>query len=287
MALGGIDRAVLCSFDSSPDLAAIHAALVQSPDRFRGLGVPLGNDHAEMEASSRAQLEAGFSGLRLTDQDIAERGFLLDIVAGIGRLALVVGQVSSARTSRTLLTALERHPGLRLIGGHFAGVDDPAVLTVGPAAELFAHPRFSVVFSRHGGFPEAALDAWADAVIARCGWSHILWGSEAPVMFWRNETIGSAVAWIDRFAPTPEQRAAFFSGNAERLYFSEPAVLSPLLLSFDPHARAKAFPATLWARGWPIDQRIAGRLVAAWLAAGGDGTLGAYLERHLDETLPK
>ncbi len=174
MARAGIGRAVLCSFDSSPDLAAIHTAISRSPDKFRGLGVLLGKDREEMESVVRAQLAAGFSGLRLTDEDVVERSWLLDILAAEDRIAIVCGQPSSDSTARALLANFERNPDAIVIGGHFAGVDNPRILAYGPAAMLFAHPRFYVVFSRHGGFPPAAVLTWAEAVVARTGWSRLL-----------------------------------------------------------------------------------------------------------------
>jgi hypothetical protein len=286
MLRANIGRAVLCSFDSSPDFSAIHMALTLWPERFRGLGVPLGSDRAEVEDAARAQLVAGFSGLRLTDADVIERGWLLDVLAEHRGIAVVCGQVSAAGCATAILAGLERNQDLIVIGGHFAGVDDPGVLQDGPAAALFAHPRFFVVFSRHGGFPAPTVTAWAEAVVAHIGWNRILWGSEAPVLFWRNETTVEAMAWVNRLSPTNEERAAFFGGTAAGLYFGAKPILAPLRLPFETKDRARAFAATMWTRGMPVDQAIAGRLVHAWLASGGEGSLGSYLEALLDRSLP-
>ncbi|MDE1992175.1 MAG: amidohydrolase family protein [Rhizobiaceae bacterium] len=286
MARAGIGRAVLCSFDSSPDLLAIHAAISRAPETYRGLGVPLGRDRAEMEAAVHAQLAAGLSGLRLTDEDVVERPWLLDALAAADRIAIVCGQPSSERTARALLANFERNPDAVVIGGHFAGVGDPKLLAGGPAAELFAHPRFHVVFSRHGGFAGAAVLAWAEAVVAKTGWQRILWGSESPLIYWRTETMADAIGWVDRLSPTEEERTAFHGGNTDRLYFSRPVTVAPLDLPFDPFSRARSFPATILANGLPMDQAIAGRLVHAWLAEGGKGNLGAFMERLLDRSLP-
>lgn len=286
MSRSGIDAAVLCSFDSSPDLAGIHAAFSQRPEVFRGLGVPLGNDRMEIEAAARALLAAGFSGLRLSDADVIERPWLLDILAEERRIAIVCGQASSPECAAILVGSLERNPNAIIIGGHFAGPTDPKTLQDGPVAHLFAHPRFSVVFSRQGGFQPATIRAWAEAVVARTGWKRVMWGSEAPVLFWRNETIADAVGWIDQLAPSPEERADFYVENTRRLYFSQPVELAPLRMPFEPWERARSFPATVWANGLPIEQSVAGRLVHAWLASGGQGTLGNYAEAVLDRALP-
>ncbi|MDB5585747.1 MAG: hypothetical protein JWP26_717 [Devosia sp.] len=286
MQRSGIGQAVLCSFDSSPDFAPIHEAFSADPQRFRGIGVPLGNDRAEMEAAARAQLEAGFSALRLTESDLTERPWLLELPAQYRRIAVVVGAVSSETCARILVDSLDRYPELTVIGGHFAGMGSPALLSSGPAAALFAHPRFNVVFSRHGGFEPSALKAWSEAVLARTGWSRLLWGSEAPVMFWRNETMATAIGWIDWLAPSAKERDEFFSSNTQRLFFSEPLVVAPLHLPFDPAERARPIPAGLWANGLPFDQELAGRLVADWLAAGGGGRLGDHLQTVLARALP-
>lgn len=282
---GGIDRAVLCSFDSSPDLAAIHGAISQWSDRFRGLGVPLGRDKGEMEAAVRVQLAAGFSGIRLSDEDVRDRAWLLDIIAAHGAIAIVCGQVASADTARILLDYLEHKAEAVVIGGHFAGGGDPSAFTDGPVAALFHHPRFHVVFSRHGGFQASMIERWAEAIIKRTGWERILWGSEVPVLFWRNETIGSAMDWVKRLAPNTEERAAFFGGNAAKLYFSRPTPIAPFTMPFEPESRARSFPATILTSGLPIEQSIAGRLLHAWLAEGGEEGLGNYIEKLIDRSL--
>jgi predicted TIM-barrel fold metal-dependent hydrolase len=287
MQRAGIGRAVLSSFDSAPDLAGIHAAFTQEPATFRGLGVPLGKDQAEIAAGARAQLGAGFTGLRLTAGDVRERPFLLDLVGEAGGVVLAVGRLADPAYAEALLEALQRHNSLDVIGGHFAGGGEPSELERKPVAALFAHPRFAVVFSRHGGYPPAAIQAWATAVLARTGWDRIMWGAEAPLLFWRNETIAQAMAWIDFLAPSPADRAAFFGGNAERIYFARPHRPAPLVLSFDPWTYLNEIPAGMWANGLPIQQELAGRLIQDWLAAGGEGTLGNHLETVLARTLPK
>jgi predicted TIM-barrel fold metal-dependent hydrolase len=285
MAQGGIERAVLCSFDSSPDLAAIHGAVSHAPDKFRGLGVPLGRDRQEMEAAVRAQLAAGFSGIRLSDEDVRERGWLLDLIAAHDAISIVCGQVASVDCARRLSDHLEHKSTAIVVAGHFAGGGDPSALGDGPIAALFRHPRFHVVFSRHGGFQPQSIERWAEAIVAQTGWTRILWGSEVPVLFWRNETIASAIGWIDRLAPTAQERASFFGGNATKLYFGHTVTTAPLSMPFEPQTRARSFPATILASGLPIAQDTAGRLVHAWLADGGKDAVGSYIEKLIERGL--
>lgn len=288
MKSAGIDRAVLVGFDSSPDLPEVYGGLVRRPADFRVMGVPIGRDRARMEAAVQAQFTAGFSGLRLTDGDVTLRPWLLDALGTANGIAIVCGQVSSAELAIPLLSHLEKFADTTVIGGHFAGPRDPAALEAGPVAELFAHPRFSVIWSRHGGYASAELERWSEALVERVGWQRLLWGSEAPVMFWRNETIESALAWVDRFAPADAQRAAFLGENAERIFFRSAPVVGELTVPFDLWEDAAVIPSDLWANGLSVNQRLAGRLVHAWIADEGatNGPLGSYLERLLDQNLP-
>lgn len=286
MQRGGIVRAMLSAFDSAPDLAGIHAALTTWPETFRGLGVPLGRDRDEIAAGAQAQLDSGFSGLRLTTSDVVERPYLLDIVGRARGIALVVGRIADPSSAKALLDALVRHENLQVVGGHFAGGGEPAELAHPAVAALFDHPRFAVVFSRHGGYPPGPITAWARAILERTGWSRLMWGAEAPVLFWRNETVAGALSWIDVLAPGAAERDAFLGGNAERIYFSRPHHPRPLALPFDPWLYLNEIPAGMWANGLPVRQDVAGRLVQDWLNQGGAGTLGSHLESILDRNLP-
>lgn len=286
MSGAGIECAVLCAFDSSPDLAGLHSALTRWPDTFRALGVPLGTDRAEMQAGIQAQLKAGFSGIRLTDTDVIERPFLLDPIGRERRVAVVCGRSSTPECAAVLLRHLERYPEATVVGGHFAGGGDPDLLQDDAVAHLFTHPRFHVVFSRHGGYPAEEITRWAEAVVAMTGWDRLMWGSEAPVLFWRNESMYDAIRWVDRLGPSETELAGFYGQNARRLYFRDPVPAEPLHLPFDPWQRARPIRAGVWAGGLPLEQALAGRLVHGWIAAGGTGSMGDYVERVLDSALP-
>lgn len=283
----GIGRAVLSAFDSSPDLAAFSSALAAEPERFRALGIPLGHDDDELRAGIDAQLAAGFSGIRLTETDVRDRPWLLKRILDQGGVLLPTGRISDSAIAATLLGLLERDDGAQVVAAHFAGGGAPAALT-GAAAELFGHPRFNVVFSRHGGFGSDAIVGWAEAVLTLTGWDRVLWGSEAPVLFWRDETLTTALSWVDRLAPNESERAAFLGGNAARIYFSRPVSgAGTPELPFAPADRAHIIPARLWMWGLDVDQRLAGRLVAAWVKAGRPGTLGRFAAEQLAQTLPE
>lgn len=285
----GIERGLVCAFDCCTDLAEVHRAISLPGDRFRGLGLPLGRDRDEMERGIRAQLAAGFIGLRLSGADIAERPWILDLLGETDALPLICGGDALASGARNLVESLERHPGMVAIGGHFAGPTNVAVLDAGAVRDLFDHPRFNVVFSRHGHFDAALIEAWAAALLDRLGWERILWGSEAPVLIWRDAPVADTPKWIERFSPTPAQREAFFTGNAERLIFSRQPEIRPLDLPFDPRALEIERDAPMWPFGLPVDTRLCGRLVEGWIAWGGErrGPLRLYLAQILEQALPE
>ncbi|HEY0246998.1 MAG TPA: amidohydrolase family protein [Gryllotalpicola sp.] len=284
----GVGRAVLCAFDSSPDLRTLHTAVRADPGRHRALGVPFGDDRPARAASVRAQLDAGFSGIRLADRDLTDARDELVATGELGGIAVVCAEATSLEAGAAVLLAhLERFPDAAVVGGHFASPRDPAVLDGGAVGELFRHPRFHVVFSRQGAFTAATLLEWAHAVVETTGWERILWGSESPVLLWRNETIADALHWIERLSPSDAERTAFLSGNAGRLFFGAEALTGPLELPADPWETAPRFPATLWARGLPVDQELAGRLIHSWLSAPDrPETFGDFVARILSGSIP-
>jgi hypothetical protein len=286
-----ITRALVCPFETCPDLAAVHHAFTAAPDRFLGLGIPAGRDRQEVETVVAAQLRAGFAGLRLSGRDVCESPWLLDQIGDADGIALVCGGSDGlADGAQALLHFLERYPRALAIGGHFAGPTDPAIFGVYPAvANLFAHERFCVIFSRQTLFEPEILIPWVRELIGRLGWERIMWGSEAPVLYWRDESFADAADWIERFNPTDEQRAAFLGGTAEHVLFDRPRpTVGDLVLPAEPLDLTVVRPAAMWPHGLDLDDTVAGRLVHAWLGQRGTrrGTLGQYLEGLMDAALP-
>jgi hypothetical protein len=286
-----IARAVVCPVDTCPDLAGVHRAFTAAPDRFLGLGIPLGRDRGEAEAFVTAQLRAGFAGLRLSGTDVRDSPWLLDQIGDARGIALVCGGAAGlADGARSLLRFLGEYPGTLAIGGHFAGPTDPSIFGARPeVAELFAHERFFVIFSRQALFEPATLAAWTRELIDRVGWQRIMWGSEAPVLYWRDESLADAAGWIERFNPTDGQRASFLGGTARRVLFDRPRpAAAGLVLPADPLELTVTRPAAMWPRGLDLDAALAGRLVHAWLSqppGARCGTLGQYVASLLEAGL--
>lgn len=285
----GVERALVCAFDTNPDLRTLHDAITRHPNRFLAAGLPLGRNRAESEKGIDAQFEAGFAGLRISDVDVAERPWILDRIAEHDGFALVCGEGGLATAAHVLLSHLESSANALVIAGHFAGATTASVLDDPVVSELFGHDRFLVNFSRHGAWPNDVITPWAAAVLDRVGWERSLWASEAPILYWRNETLADALTWIDRFEPSALQRAAFFGETADRRLWNRPRhEAAPLKLTLDLDELTRHRPAQFWPSGVELRDELPARLVAGWRAWGGParGRLNAFLDEVLDEALP-
>jgi len=286
MDANGVGKALVCPFETCPDLKEVHRAYTIAPDRFRIFGLALGQDRSEIETGLHAQFDAGFEGMRLTLEKIAEAPYVLDVIAERKGIPLIVGhQGGLAPEAERLITFLDAHPDSIIVSPHMAAPTSPEIFKTAPAVRaLFGHPRFHVVMSRQTLFEAPIMTAWGRALIEHVGWSRLLWGSEAPVLYWRDETLEAAGAWIEQFAPTQEQLADFRWRNAERIVFARPArAPAPLKLPYEPFDFALDRPAPMWPLGFSADTRLPARLVAAWMAEGGPSVqpLSAYASKLL------
>ena len=217
----GVGQALLSTAQFCPDLFELARAVSLAPQRLRALGLPLGPSRTEIRVSVEAQLREGFSGIRLMARAAQEDPELLEIIGRQGRFALVVAFEPWQPFAEQLVDFLDRYPESFIIGGHFAGPCDPALLERSAAmARLFDHQRFVVAFTRQGLMDPAVLLPWARALVERLGWRRILWGSEWPVALWRDERYVDTMRFVDQFEPTAAERELFFHDNAHRLIFA-------------------------------------------------------------------
>jgi len=286
MDASGIKAALVCPFETCPDLVEVHRAYTLQPGRFRIFGLALGRDRTEIEAGLHAQFDAGFEGMRLNLERIAEAPYVLDVIAERKGIPLVVSnQGGLAPKARDLVAFLDAHPDSVILSPHMAGPTTPAILETDRAVRaLFTHPQFHVVMSRQTLFEPGIMSAWGRALIEYVGFDRLLWGSEAPVLYWRDETLEAALAWIEQFGPDEEQRAKFRWRNAERILLGRPfREPRPLKLPYEPFDFELARAAPMWPLGFNASSDLPARLVAAWMAEGGPATgpLSAFANRLL------
>jgi amidohydrolase family protein len=286
MDLNSVRAALVCPFETCPDLREVHRAYTLQPGRFRIFGLALGRDRAEIEAGLHAQFDAGFEGMRLSLERIDEAPYVLDVIAERKGIPLVVSnQGGVAPKARQLIAFLDANPGSIIVSPHMAGPTSPKVFEDDAAVKaLFGHPHFHVVMSRQTLFEPAVMSTWGKALIEHVGFDRLIWGSEAPVLYWRDETLDAALAWIEQFRPTEEQRANFRWRNAERVLLGRAArEPQPLDLPYEPFDFELVRPAPMWPLGFNADSALPAQLVAAWMAAGGPATgpLSAFVGKLL------
>jgi len=224
----GIDRAIVAGADTCPDLAEVSRAIVDYGDRFRAVGVPLGNSLDEITDGISHQAACGFLGIRIFDRMIAEYPSLLRVMGDLALIPYVVGGPALAPAAQLLVDFLEGGSNRWVVAPHFAGATDPGVLDCpGSVRDLFQHPRFLVIFSRHGAYDQLVVRLWAKKLVAALGWERILFGSEFPVCLWRNECYQSTLDWAKTLdVPfSAEQQKGFYGEKVRKAIWDHP--LSP------------------------------------------------------------
>ena len=220
-----IQRAFAAGADTCPDLPEVSRAIVEHGERFRAVGVPLGDSLDEIEESIRHQAACGFLGIRIFDRMIAAYPSLLSLIGDLGLIPWVVGGPALAIAAQLLVDYLKVDPYRLVVAPHFAGAAEPQVLDFpGPVRDLFQHPRFLVIFSRHGAYQQQVVRAWAQKLVTLVGWERILFGSEFPVCLWRNENYQSTLDWVKTLdVPfSTGQQDAFYGGTASQSLWDRP-----------------------------------------------------------------
>ena len=280
MDANGVEAAIVGTAATCPDLRELSRTAVQFGDRLRAIGMPMGRSPQERIDCVTAQMECGFTGIRLQDELIAKEPGLLDIVGKAGGVPYLEGSQGYKVAASLLADFLDRYPDCVVSATHFAGPTDPAILAKDAAvARLFLHPRFLVIFSRQGYMDQEMRKPWTRAVVELTGWDRIMYGSEFPVALWRDETYRSTQRWIDAVGLTPaaEERNKFFFENAHRHFFTKrrPAkLIDPKWSRTDWKTDA---PVWLFVKkGVDLPEASHRKIMQAYLAQGGDARLGSY-----------
>jgi predicted TIM-barrel fold metal-dependent hydrolase len=232
LGLDDIDYAVLVLGPDVPDYATLLQALENYRDRVRGIGIPFGATPDQVRESVALQVYGGVLGLRIQEEAHLTDPVVLETLGRSGRWIYGINILRSPEITRTLLEWLEAYPDAQLAAPHFVR---PQPLLDGSASDdlkraLLAHPRFYPILSRHGGngsrepYPHADMRPWVEQVIELAGWNRLLWGSEYPVLFWRNEAIAPARDWLAALLPAADEFDVwtYLGRNAARVIFSPP-----------------------------------------------------------------
>lgn len=260
-----------------PDFAALRRARELRGESVRLVGIPFGDTDARRAELTAWQLSFGILGLRLMPNELVDNPSSLDLVGQAGRWLFAINPYDNPATVRTLLAWLDRHPSGRVICPHFFKPGRIDAYLADPAAfrELLRHPRLFVILSRQGNtgttkpYPHPDLLPWVEDVVAETGWEKVMWGSEYPVLYWRDETIPQCARWLRDLLPSLDDAtlAAFTDGNARHLFFSSPAHrddAGPLPSWFAPDLAAGR-PTPVAQKGLKLPSDVTEKLFARFL----------------------
>jgi hypothetical protein len=280
------EAAVVGTAPTCPDLVELSRGLIKYPDRLRPIGLALGKSPSERLEFISAQLDAGFTGIRLPVALIAAEPQILELLGRAGRAAYVEGNDGFKAGARVLLDFMDKYPEAVACGTHYAGPTNPDIFGKEDAVrQLFRHPRFYLIFSRQGFMDPGVLRPWTFAIVEEAGWNKVMYGSEFPVALWRDETFRSTQGWIDAIGlnPTLEERHKFFYQNAHDLFFSKHIPSHQIDSKWERRDWRSVQPVWLFQRngvdvnkGIDLPEDTHRKILQSYLAAGGDPKAGGY-----------
>jgi len=268
-----VDGAIISGAEACPDVMELSRAIVTWPTRFRAVGMPLGRDAQDIRDAVRAQMDAGFMGVRIPASTVALQPELLDIIGAAEGVVFVMGPDVFGPAAVVLCKFLDKYPKSYVCAPHFAGIASVDFFEdLGEARCLLDHSNFIIGFSRQGAHEPAIMGSLAAFLAWRVGWSRLVWGSEYPVCLWRDETYQWTMKWIDRMAltPTDAQRKGFYYENAKR-YFFAPRDVKPIpakwnLMPFRQKAPVWLFPR----KTLELSEEVHRTLLLNFLSRGGE-----------------
>ncbi len=226
--LFGIKQSVLVLGPAVPDYETLFRAISQHPDRIRGIGIPFGQNERQQIEIAEIQVRAGLMGLRLSGTEILAYPIVTELLGLTGRWIYAVSIINDPLAVEELIQWLDNYPSCRVAAPHFLRPDTDTIES--PLSDLIRHPRFHPIFSRQGGlgsrhaYPHTDLKPWIESVVSLCGWDSTMFGSEYPVIYWRDETVQSCLDWVHEIGveASTEDITGFLGETASKLLFSRP-----------------------------------------------------------------
>lgn len=229
-----IEKGCIALPPNMPDFRGLERACELLGDGIRLFGIPFGPDRVLRLELAEAQVDFGISGMRLAPDEILDNPAVLELL-GEARLCLMaIGVHENPAVTRTILDWLERYPGGTVASPHFLkasaieqGAGDPGLFR-----DLLRHPRMHAIFSRQGmtsrePYPHRDLKPWVEEVVELLSWDRVMWGSELPVIYHRDEQVDSVREWLRDIGigMTDTEEKKYLGDNAERLFWQDPAPL--------------------------------------------------------------
>ncbi|WP_274649766.1 amidohydrolase family protein [Paenibacillus humicola] len=279
-----IRKSVMALFNAVPDFASLFSAIRDNPETIRGVGIPFGKTDEQRMELVRLQLQAGVIGIRMEPWEALGNPAVLQLLGENGRWVYGLSPFQSDELSRLYLDWLDRYPQGRVASPHLLYTDaqSQTVRQSQAARELLAHPRFYVIFSRHGGlgsreaYPHRDFLPWLSFVFERAETDRIMWGSEYPVVYSRNESMPTCIAWLEEIGAglSDEAIRKIMRDNADRALFGHPlAPADPQALDRVPGWVEEQFDRSQTVRlynreGFELPLDVYGKLLNGYLQSG-------------------
>lgn len=226
-----IAKVVMSLGPGTPDIAPLAEAVRTHPDRVRAVGIPFGATEDQRHDIVLRQLDAGFMGIRLSLEEATGNPRIMEAIGERGGWIYFCGIPVDQVQAELLIGWLNAHPHGQIAAPHFLNRTVPDMQADEHLSfrRLLEHPRFFPILSRQGDgrsgqkYPFGDLLPWARMLVGHCSWSRILWGSEHPVLLWRDETMKQCIDWITDagIGATEEEIGMYLGGNAERVFFTD------------------------------------------------------------------
>jgi predicted TIM-barrel fold metal-dependent hydrolase len=219
-----------------PDIQSIVQAAKQYPDRLRCVGIPFGETGSQRAEAVALQLDAGAMAIRLDQREAVANPEVLRLIGERGRFAYGIDACRNQKLAELYLDWLDTYQQAQLAAPHFMYADfdrnDPD-RSGGYVERLMKHPRFYGILVRNHGmcgsaYPHTEYKAWMEYALEMCGYEHLMWGSEYPVLFWRNEKARAATELFREFLSScsDEKYSRIAGVNAQEVFFSGAAPAS-------------------------------------------------------------
>jgi hypothetical protein len=226
-----IERGIVVLGPGLPDFQSLMQAKSKFGSRIRFMGIPFGNTEEQRLELGELQIRMGIFGMRLMPFELFPNKRLIDRLGKEGMWLYAINPFESSETAVFLLNWLECHPEGRVASPHFLfpqKIDESlenSMLLKG----LLKHPRFYAILSRQGGvgstmpYPYIDLIPWIEDLIELVTWKRMLWGSEFPIFYQRNETPHMVRDWLLHLGIelSEQENEDFYRNNALRLFFNE------------------------------------------------------------------
>ncbi|SFK79129.1 Amidohydrolase [Paenibacillus sp. 1_12] len=226
-----IKKSVMVLAKTVPDFTSLFAGIADYPHTIRGVGIPFGQTEQQREEMVAIQLKAGVIGLRMEPAEIVANPAILRTLGEQGKWIFAISPFHSEAISRIYLDWLEEYPQSSIAAPHllYSQSACEALKQSQQVRDLLRHPRFHVIFSRHGGtgstesYPHSDFLPWMSYVFEQASIDRIMWGSEYPVIYSRNESMPQCISWLEaiRCGLSEQQLKDVMHDNTERCFFTE------------------------------------------------------------------